>query len=323
MGNQTELDSVVRYLYPPQRAASETFKTIESLQQMETYLTTGDPEMDEYLHPFVPGDCCFYISRPGHSKTMNAIRLARANSELLKARGDNRVIVYFTTETTVPEFVALVSSARSGYSVRDIAKKIADMEKVRESIAHFSLGNVCVVGRDTESAKIGLLPDLNDLHAVLTYLTDQGTPPALVIVDYLQAIYNKSGEDRQNHSRNTMFCKELALIHNTVFWVAAQAGRQVDTYSGLQLPRLSDGQWTSTIEQAGDKVFSATRPSLYLDSDDMYELTKNGAEYEMTKNSLVNWVLKCRFSDAGRKFAYEFDWPTQTMLPASPVTVPF
>lgn len=313
-----------QHLFAPPRAAAATRLDIERNVLSGKSFGTGIVKVDDYLLPFLPGDAYFHLARPGHGKTSFSIWMAKQVEALLKAQNDPRIVVYVTYETTVSEFVALAISPESGQPLRDIAKGVADMGKFYKALAAYQVGKIFVVGRDAATGEIGKMPTLQDVWAILQELThDRGMPPALVIVDFLQAIpVDQSQKESIAFGRYADFCKEAAIMLPATFMINCQADRRVDNYTGLQLPTLRDGMWTSRIEHDGDKVFSSTIPHKYIDPD-TFQMTIEGTPFTPGPNNMALQILKCRWSESGKIFMLDTDWQRFSMMDAVIKQMPF
>ena len=113
-----------------------------------------------------------------------------------------------------------------------------------------------------------------------------GRQPALIFYDYLQRIPGSPGKDRSLAvSENLETIKDLALRYKVPSVVGVQAKREVDTYTGLKIPAIGDGQWSSNVEQTSDKAFG-----FYLEGKKLYVR-----------------VLKQKWGPAGRTFTLDLD----------------
>jgi replicative DNA helicase len=85
----------------------------------------------------------------------------------------------------------------------------------------------------------------------------------ILFVDYLQRLpYNGRESKTVGISENVDKLKDLALAVGCSVVVGVQANREVDDRIP-PIPQMDDGQWTSNIEQAGDKILSVVRPRKY------------------------------------------------------------
>lgn len=291
-------------MFPPDRAVAATMAEVDRRINIVSELNWGVPEIDARMNPLLPNDVMVLLARPGMGKTTSAIYLAKwwANNVRKNiVNGKPQVVVYFTVETLVEQFMMVFTSAESGQSLASIGRGTADRAKVQKSLIATIGKNLIIVGKSqNEGDNEGVFhPSMYDLGDILKELRDQGFSIACVIVDYIQFV-----GDRTNHfptgdrrmgaiEDNLSMAKTLGQAHKTAFLVCAQAGRQVDEYGGLKFPRLDDGQWTSLLEQIADKVFSLTLPGKYMEEGLLVEI--NGVKYAINENTLALKMVKQRF----------------------------
>lgn len=305
-----------RYLYQPARAGRASIEEYQRRANNPTKSYWVVPEMDEYLIPPNPGDLCCYIGRPGHAKTSTLIYLCKQSAKQLT---HGEISIYATWETMIEEFVALYNGERSGQSLESIGRGTANLSKLVDAIAQGVGDNVAVVGRSMERDEHGNIgtPEvhtLDDLDACLSDLTRHGMRIGSLFVDYLQRIPGRRGTDRSMQaSENLERLKDMSLKYACHTHVGVQAGRSVDEGNGLQIPGLSDGQWTSAIEQTTDKLYGITRPILYLDEGYEIVLAKSGRMYRVDSKLMVYRVIKQRWGRAGKTF-YTNLYPEMCLL---------
>lgn len=291
-------------MFPPDRAVRATMAEVNRRSSLVSELNWGIPEIDQHVNPLLPGDVMILLGRPGMGKTISAIYLSKYWANNVRKNivgGKPQVVVYFTVETMVEQFMMVYTTAESGQSLASIGRGTADNGRVQTALVNTIGKNFIIVGKsqELEGSEASLHPSMYDLGNVLKELRDQGFSVASVIVDYIQFV-----GDRNNHfpagdkrmgiiEDNLAMTKTLGLEHKTSFVVCAQAGRQVDEYGGVKFPRLDDGQWTSLLEQAGDKIFSVTLPGKYMEEGQRVKV--NGIEYAIQPDTLGLKMLKQRF----------------------------
>ena len=286
------------FLHPPARAIRASLEEF-SRRAKTGGVEWGCPQMDARLVPMMGGDLVAILARPGHGKTTLAMYLARE----VAGKDPRGIVVYATWETLVEEFVGVLCGPSSGHSLEDIARGTANLLEVRKAvIAHLTTG-ISIFGRSMENIRDGV-PSLDDLHSGLCDMEDDNKPPKLVIVDYLQRLPGVA-DTRVAVADNLEKCKNLALRHAVPFVVLVQARREVDDVSGIKLPSLRDGQWSSNVEQTSDKVIGITRPGMY--SAPGTEIRVASSTYLTDEKVLCMRVLKQRWGKAGNTLVLSFD----------------
>jgi len=300
------------YLYLPSRAGKAAIAEVKRRNLTQLRFGWGVPCMDDYLTPMMPGDLISIIARPGHGKTSSMIHLTRVANHLLSSgipEAENHMVFYVTWETLVEEFTVIQHAYNTRISMLDVGRGRADVESLEASIADGIDQRIAVIGQSlNDDSPQRRLPTMEDVDQVLIEAREEmGIVPSLLIMDYLQRIPARDPrKDRSSIvSENLEKAKDMALTHRCPVVMGIQAKREVDEYKGLKLPTMSDGQWTSNIEQTSDKVFSITRPSQYIEPGtalDDPRLKGDGEEggYIVTKTSFGFGVVKQRWADAGK-----------------------
>lgn len=303
--NKKPQDETGDFVYPPSRSTKVALAEFEKRIQQKSVFDWGITEIDKRVIPAISSDVISLIGRPGMGKTMCMVYLGHRFDSIIRNintqdPSQTSVLVYATFETTVEEFVGIFSSPLSGYSLEDIGRGNADLKQLESALVQTLGSSLVVYGQSMENKDSSQQPDLPNLDLMLSKMRNEyGWNVKGVLVDYLQRIphHNKYDTDRTGGvTHNLEMIKHLALKHGTPFWVAIQARRDVDDYKGLKFPAMSDGQWSSVIEQTSDKVFSLTVPSKYMELGKRIDL--NGWYYDVTDEMIGIRMLKQRFGPA-------------------------
>ncbi len=308
-------------LYLPSRQARVS--AIEYKTRMAGRKLSWDvPIVDRYMTPLMGGDLMSVLARPGHTKTTTLIHLAKAAERQLAS--DGMWVVFVTWETLVEEFVAILTAGKSGQSMEDIARGQAELGKIGNELASLVANSGIVVIGMSYEMKSRTIITLEDVDECLWWLEDNGYPPGLLIMDYLQRMpWNHHSRDKTSGvSENLERCKSMLITHRLPGAVAVQARRDVDNQSGLKLPRLGDGQWSSNVEQTSDKVIALTRPSNYLELATPID-SPTGETYETQSETIVMGWLKQRWGPAGGRHVLDLDVKTATLKEAVPLVPAF
>ena len=142
---------------------------------------------------------------------------------------------------------------------------------------------------------------------------DMKLKPTLMCFDYMQLIptgrYTRQKWEAVYEAVNA--CKRLGIRVGCSVVVAAQAGREVDSFKD-RMPRLASGQMTSAIEQSSDKMLGIARPRTFMQEGTRVE-GKDGHDYEVCDTLLVMRLLKQRLADTGFTFYLMFNPATFTL----------
>lgn len=322
---------VERYLYQPSRAARVTLTEIERIHKQPYRLTWGIPSVDSYVTPMLGGDLVTVLGRPGMGKTTVLLHLARQAVQQLASVGDPGIVLYATWETLVEETVALFSSAAGkGIELSTIGRGEADLQEVERAVMSLVGEHLGIFGRSKTTTRQNgksqstRVHNLEDLETALVYLRAQDKPVRLLLVDYLQRIPGLPGQDRQGRaSENLERVKDIALVQDVPVAMAVQSRRDVDDYSGLKMPNLSDGQWSSNVEQSSDKMLGVTRPWVYAPAGQPIKSQDAGYEWQIHPETLVLKVIKQRWAPAGDIFVLTIDFAGLTLNEQPPESMPF
>lgn len=296
-GFDSKQEIVDDYLHLPSRAGRYALDEFKKRTLAKHKITWGVPSLDSLLIPMVPGDLVSVLGRPSNGKTLALVHLSKQANRIFSKEGGNRYVMYATWETLVEEFVAINTAGASGITLEDIGRGNANISKLTGAVARNIKERTAVFGRSMETK--GRIHTIDDLNVALEWMTENGTPVGLLIFDYLQRAPGRPGQERsQAVSENLERLKDMAIVHKTPVVVAIQSKRDVDDYSGLKMPGMGDGQWSSNIEQTSDKVLGVTRPILYMDAGTVIE--KEGEDYVVGEKTLAIGILKQRWGKAGR-----------------------
>jgi replicative DNA helicase len=266
----------------------------------------GLASIDEYFNPCLPGDLVTVIGRPGSGKTGFMLRWARYRADQLqKQKAENRVIVYVTYEQHIEDLNSIQIAADEGVNVTKMARgEIGDddWKKILKSATRRAAMPIWYVGHSMANRQSRpritpsvLIENLQKLEA------DRGVVFDIIFVDYLQRIpFDGKHESKVvGTSYNLDAMKDFALVLNCPFCVGVQARREVDLRQ-LPIPGMDDGQWTSNIEQASDKIFTTVRPAKYRKEGEMFgkNVTVEGhcqmlvtlAKQKMGPDNKAQWV---------------------------------
>ena len=305
------------FIHPPARAAGAALRSYRRIAAAPVRLEWGAKSLDEYIIPMSAGDMVSIMGRPGHGKTSLMLHLARRASrvcdELARlGKGKDREVIFVTWETTIEEFMALLTVEESGQSLESIGRGTADLERIEAACIKSLANRVTIIGR-SEDTPPGMRLDLPLVARLISHIRKSGRDPIAIFFDYLQRIPSPAPrmDMMARVMENTELVKDIGLGFHCPTIVGVQASRRVDDQTGLQFAGLNDAQWASTIEQTTDKLIALTRPILYLKEGHILEL--RGQEHPVTQNLMGLRVLKQRWARAGKTFLVHFD-PSTILL---------
>jgi replicative DNA helicase len=246
--------------------------------QKHQAIPIGIPSLDKEFLPLLPTELCTIIGRPGNGKTGLMMAWARNRATWLRDNGLNdRMVVYATWEQSIEELYAFNLAADQGLSITEMARgNITDdqWEQVMRGGSRRLTVPLWFVGHSVERRKarpnLTMTALMDGLHEIEDW-GDKKWQIDMVFVDYLQRVKFEGRVESKTIgvSDNLDRCKDGALETGCPWVVGVQAGRDVDERAD-PTPQLSDGQWTSNIEQASDAVLSVVRPRKYRDDGERF-----------------------------------------------------
>lgn len=302
-------------LFTPPEAASATRAALEYRREHRAEaIYLGIPAIDLHLTPILGDNLVTVIGRPGAGKTGIMLWWARREARRLAEAGKTkRVVVYITYEQAVEDLMAFNVSADRQLSIGAMAR--GTLSESDWSLALASLTGavslpLAIIGHSMDRRQRRPRLTLTNVGAALAYMIDTlGLEPHMIFVDYLQRIPGEkyNGDRRLEVSESLDRCKDAALAFGAPWVVGVQAKRDVDERA-LQIPQLSDGQESSNIEQASDKIFSLVRPCKYRkDGESFGRVTVSG-----NKQMLVS-LLKQKLGVDNVSEWIEFDPATNSV----------
>lgn len=318
------------FIYPPSRAISVSLNEYGRRISQGGYLTWGIPGIDARMIPAVGGDLISLLGRPGMSKTMLLITLAKRFNHLLMTNvitnpnpdAKKKVVVYATWETLVEEFVGLFSGPQTGVTLEMIGRGQVNLKSLEAALIPVLGSHLIIFGRSMQNVENPNPPNLLDLDNALYKLREMGLEVSVLLGDYLQRIpAYKSGYSRNQNDTTSIvkdnldYFKNIAQRYGCPGYMAVQASRDVDNYGGLKFPQMGDGQWSSNIEQTSDKAFGLTMPAKYMEVGS--EIRVNGWIYEVKPTTVCLRMWKQRFGscDNSDVWVMELDPLTMTIIP--------
>ncbi len=284
--------------------------------QSKPGLTWGIPSIDQHVLPMRGGNVALIVARPGHAKTATLSYLALTESTRIIERGkqDEEVVVFVTLENAVDDIYAALMAARSNaYTASDYYWGRVDLGVVEQNATQRGVLPLNMIGlstmRQTEEV-LNLDTIFECVEAISTGRDSAGTrvpqrKVTLLLIDYLQLIEVPGAHDKVDTvGRAIVGCKKLGIKYNVPSFLAAQASRDVDSYN-VKIPMEKDVQWSSSGEQAADKVFGLwmpwkTEPVHNLRDGQIPTVNVYGRDYPISPRTLFVEMRKQRGEAARR-----------------------
>jgi len=281
-----------RIVFTPTEASRAAEAHVNELEKgdgdgMPLYLPRMEynPETRKGFLPVKRGELITVTGRPGNGKTGFMFRWARQRAnklqELAKSgdeKAANSVVLYWTMEQMIEELRLFHVAAEDGVSATDMANGKLETEQwdgVRKTLRKLQVNPLWLAGKSFARRKDKTKLDEHALRGALESIeTWQGDNVKVqvdsVFVDYLQRFRPGPGDWVQFYGDLVNGMKEMAGDFATRVVLGVQAKREVDART-LPVPRMEDGQWTSSIEHQADGMISVVRPSHYLSQDALWD----------------------------------------------------
>lgn len=259
-----------------QAAMNATEMARELSDPSVTKIKTGLESVDQFLNPFIGSNLISIIGRPGHAKTFfTDYMLMRTMTEIIeKGNEDSEGVVLINTEVPVEVTALKWMSRYSGVLVSKTMRGECtpeDIQKIDDSVYKVIGYPIFFVGYSEQRSKVGrkarpnLNPDtLNDAldYVINTFKTqnDQFLKIRLMVTDYLQQMQKPSNISNPDFYRDCVdWAKNAAVWAGAAHLLNVQAKEDVDSRE-VQIPMISDAQWTSNVGQTSTVVMSVHRP---------------------------------------------------------------
>lgn len=215
-------------------------------------LSFGFQNMDTIFGPMRSGQMVVLAARPSVGKSSLARSIA-----LHAVLRENQQVIFASLEVIGRTLALSMAQTISGVSVRAVGPETpaTTAEKLNGFFERLKTPKLAVLA--------GSAVSLAAIQAQTAILKARGSPPRLVVIDYLQLMPDAApgkGETRAGSvGRVSRALKAFALAQNCIVLVLSQLNR--DSSKDQREPALYDLRESGDIEQDADKVILLHRPS--------------------------------------------------------------
>jgi len=247
--------------YPLKDVIKSTFQTIQSITQKDSYITgipTGFIDFDRLTSGFQPSDLIIIAGRPSMGKTAFALNIA-AN-----AASKHKIPVgIFSLEMSKEQLTTRMLCAEAKVDSKKLRSGFLaehDWQLLIEAASVLSEAPIFV----DDTPAISVL----ELRAKARRLKSEHNI-SLIIIDYLQLMKGKGGNERreQEISEISRSLKALAKELNIPVIALSQLNRKVEDRENKR-PRLADLRESGAIEQDADLIVFLYRDEVYNQRED-------------------------------------------------------
>jgi replicative DNA helicase len=249
--------------------------TLEMIRQRmagkEEAVLSGIETLDRFLMPFWPGELIVIMARTGHYKTSFLTFLARRIAQQIKQQAMEHqqelkeMVIFAEWEMYVEQLGLYDVSQMTQIAAKDLwLGKVAKKDWPRVEVAASDRGGlpVWIAGPSMVRRREQVSLTLPEVQEALRRVEEEIDWRArAIMLDHLQEIDPVAGErDRRLQVVDNMRrAKRLARDCGCPVFLGVQAGRKVDDRE-CKLPQVGDGEESSRIEQAADKLISLSIP---------------------------------------------------------------
>jgi replicative DNA helicase len=237
----------------------ETFRQIESDEDLVTGIPTGFTVLNEYTGGFQYGDLIIVAARPSMGKTALGLSMIEAIGIDENDR-EGFPAVFFSLEMSKMQVAQRMLCSRGRVDMTKLRRGRLGADEIgRLQEAANEMRNKSIFIDDTPAmsvmevrAKSRRLKMLHDIQ--------------IIFVDYLQLMFDRAGREsrQQEIAAISRGLKALGRELNVPVVAMAQLNRQVEGRSSNR-PRMSDLRESGAIEQDADVVMLLHREEYYLD----------------------------------------------------------
>jgi replicative DNA helicase len=249
---------------------------VEILRKKHAPQSAGIPfgikRLDEVMNPIQPGELVSVYGLPGHHKTNVLNHLSRKAIQAIPA-GSREIVVRATWEQSVEEDTLHWIASDSGIPITALFRDEMDEEvwtMVSKSIDRRAVSPLWIIGhsalRSESNRRARPRMSMSDIAKALEWIcSSSGDEPLkirVVVLDYLQRIRPdpQDGQERREQVMEIVNrAKDCALSFGCTTLLGVQAKREVAERE-FKLPRQSDAQESSNVEQTSDKIISLWYP---------------------------------------------------------------
>jgi replicative DNA helicase len=251
---------------PIKGALNEAFERFEKIQKGETLrgVPTGYADLDAKLGGLQRSDLIILAARPSLGKTSLALNIARHVS-LVEKIPVGIFSLEMSTDSVVDRFISSEAHVNSWNLRTGHLSGEDDFERINNALAVLSEAPLYI--DDAAS------PTIVQIRTMARRLkAEHGL--GLIIVDYLQLIYNPNAESMvQQITEISRSLKSLARELNVPVLAISQLSRAVENRPD-QIPRLSDLRESGSIEQDADVVMFIHREDRVKKDSDKKNIAK-------------------------------------------------
>ncbi|CAD7772577.1 MAG: Replicative DNA helicase [Candidatus Methanoperedenaceae archaeon GB37] len=247
--------------YPLKELIKSTFQTIQSITQKDSYITgipTGFINFDRLTSGFQPSDLIIIAGRPSMGKTAFALNIATNAATKYKIP-----VAIFSLEMSKEQLTTRMLCAEAKVDSQKLRSGFLaehDWQLLIEAASVLSEAPIFI----DDTPAISVL----ELRAKARRLKSEHNIN-LIIIDYLQLMKGKSGNERreQEISEISRSLKALAKELNIPVVALSQLNRKVEDRENKR-PRLADLRESGAIEQDADLIAFLYRDEVYNQRED-------------------------------------------------------
>ncbi len=215
----------------------------------------GYPKLDSMLGGLRPGSLNILAARPGMGKSALAMNMA------VNVAANQKTVVIFSLEMSDDDIGQRLLSTNMNKPVSEIinSRKMTDDDRKQIDQALVKLGDYPIFVDDTATINPATM------KSKIQQLISAGSPPKLVIVDYLQLVTSQSHSSKARNEEVSDISRNLKLLakeFQVPIIALSQLNRRAEERSTPQISNLAE---SDGIARDADTVMFVDRPDYHPD----------------------------------------------------------
>ena len=288
---------------------------------------TAEPSVKDYFAPLLPWEICAVQAQTSNGKTMFTNFWERQIAEQLKRQNRDEIIIHVSLEESI-EAMAFNDYGRIlNQRPADFARgNFTDWAKMDWALSEISGIPVWRIGdsasRDPEAPELTLSNIYRSIRELVSgNITGEVWKPAVVIVDYLQALpidpevktAQKQDQRRLQVAQDVFRLREMTTHLKCPIIVPLQAKQELAGENPpYKIPGMYDGMETSAIATRFDRILSLWMPKTSYLIDSTVTNKDKTVSLTVRENQAFFKVVKQRGGlPAGRTWELKVDYDKQ------------
>lgn len=285
------------------------------------------PSVKDYVAPLLPWEICAIQAQTSNGKTYFTNWWERKIAAQLKHQGRDEVIIHVSLEESVEamsyqDYGRLLQASPSEFA----RGKYTDWSKMQWAMGQIDTVPIWRIGDSAERPEDSPELYLSNIYRAIQELvegkiTGSKLKPAVIIVDYLQALpidpevkqATRDNQRRLQVAQDVFRLREMTTHLGCPFIVPLQAKQELSgNNEPYKIPGTYDGMETSAIATRFDRIFSLWMPKTSFLIDSWVSNKEKSVSFQVKEDQCFFKVNKQRGGlPAGRVWELRIDYDSQ------------